>query len=53
MECTKLVLRGPGENVDRVERIEYTVEHNSDGTELTLTDPSGRSQLLSRTGQTN
>ena len=52
VECTKLVLRGPGENVDRVERIEYTVEHNSDGTELTLTDPSGRSQRLSRTGDT-
>ena len=48
VECTKLVLRGPGEN----ERTEYTVEHNSDGTELTLTYPNGRSQRFSRTGDT-
>ena len=48
VEGTKLVLRsGLNEN-----RVEHTVKHNADGTELTLTQPSGRSQRFTRTGDT-
>ena len=48
VEGTKLVLRSgliKG-------RIEYAVEHNADGDELTLTGPDGRSRRFTRAGDT-
>ena len=48
VEGTKLVLRS-GLTEDRVE---YAVEHNADGTGLTLTDQDGRSRRFTRAGET-
>ena len=50
VEGTKLVLHGSRMDGGRVERIEYTVEYNAAGTELTLTSPDGMSRRFTRAG---